>query len=171
MTLAWRTLAVVSVASTSVALIAVTPPTPLVLWNTTASAPVGLYRVQSTRRPGVGELVAARPPEPLASWFDQAGYLPRGVPLMKRIAAGAGQQVCRTGDILTIDGRPIVRAKVRDRFGRRLPTWVGCYRLAQGEILLLNATVPDSLDGRYFGPSKVSDLLGRVTPVWVRGGP
>ena len=170
MTFAWKTLTAMSVASTSVALIAIAPPTPLLLWNTTASAPIGLYRLEPTRHPGVGELVAASPPEPLASWFDQAGYLPRGVPLVKRIAAGAGQRVCRSGVSLTIDGRPIVRARAHDRFGRRLPTWAGCYQLKDDEVLLLNAAVPDSLDGRYFGPSRVSDLLGRVTPIWTRGG-
>lgn len=169
MTLAWKPLAAMSVASMSLALIGVAPPTPVLLWNTTASAPVGLYRLEPTGRPGVGVLVAARPPEPLASWFDESGYLPRGVPLVKHIAAGAGQRVCRSGDTLTIDGRPVVRAKIHDRFGRRLPTWAGCYRLEGGEILLLNAAVPDSLDGRYFGPTRVGDLLGRVTPIWTRG--
>jgi conjugative transfer signal peptidase TraF len=170
MTFAWKTLAAMSAASLSLALTAVSHPEPVLLWNTTASAPIGLFHLGHIGRPKLGELVAARPPEPLASWFDQAGYLPRGVPLVKHIAAVAGQRVCRSGDILAIDGRPVVRARARDRFGRQLPAWRGCYRLGAGDVLLLNAAVPDSLDGRYFGPSRASDLLGRVTPIWTRGG-
>ena len=169
MTFAWKTLAAMSVGSTLVAVTEVAPPTPLLLWNTTASAPIGLYRLRPLGRPQVGQLVAARPPEPFATWFDQAGYLPRGVPLVKHIAAVAGQRVCRSGDTLTIDGRTIAHAKTRDRFGRRLPVWSGCHRLDSGEVLLLNPA-PDSLDGRYFGPSHDADLIGRTVPIWTRGG-
>lgn len=170
MTIAWKTLTAMSVASTSMVFVAVAPPLPVLLWNTTASVPVGLYSLEPIGRPRIGDLVAAKLPEPLASWFDEAGYLPRGVPLLKLVAAVAGQRVCRSGDALTIDGRPVVRARPRDRAGRRLPAWAGCYRLETGEVLLLNAAAPDSLDGRYFGPSRVHDLLGRATPIWTRGG-
>ncbi len=169
MTFAWKTLAGMSVVSTSLALVAVAPPTPVLLWNTTASAPVGLYRVGPTMRLGVGDLVVARPPEPLATWFDEAGYLPRGVPLVKHVAAVAGQRICRSGASLTVDGRAIAQARDRDRFGRRLPVWRGCYRLGPDDLLLLNGA-PDSLDGRYFGPSHRADLIGRAVPIWTREG-
>lgn len=169
MTVAWKTLLTMSAASMSLALTADTPPAPCLIWNTTASVPVGLYRLAPTKRPAVGDLVVARPPEPLASWFDEAGYLPRGVPLVKQVAAVAGQRICRAGAVLTIDGRFATQARDRDRLGRRLPAWSGCYRLGRDDLLLLNSA-PDSLDGRYFGPSHRIDLIGRATPIWTRGG-
>ena len=169
MTFAWKTLLAMSGAATSLALTAASPPAPVLLWNTTASAPVGLYRLAPTGRPAVGDLVVAQPPEPLASWFDDAGYLPRGVPLVKHVAAVAGQRICRSGEVLTVDGRFAAQARNRDRFGRRLPVWSGCYRLGQQDLLLLNSA-SDSLDGRYFGPSHRADLLGRAVPIWTRGG-
>lgn len=169
MTFAWKTLLAVSGASTSLALTAVTPPAPWLMWNTTASAPVGLYRLAPTERPAIGDLVVARPPEPLATWFDEAGYLPRGVPLVKHVAAVSGQRICRAGDLLTVDGRFAARARDRDRLGRRLPVWSACYRLGRDDLLLLNSA-PDSLDGRYFGPSHRADLIGRAIPIWTRGG-
>ena len=149
---------------------ALIPPSPILLWNTTASAPIGFYRVQPVGRLDVGDLVIARPPEPLATWFDEAGYLPRGVPLLKGIAAVSRQQVCRAGDIVTVDGRATVRARKRDRLGRPLPIWRGCRRVEVGEVFLLNPAAPDSLDGRYFGPTEVRDVLGRVTPLWTWKG-
>jgi conjugative transfer signal peptidase TraF len=169
MTFAWKTLLAMSGAATSLALTAALPPAPLLVWNTTASAPVGLYRLAPTGRPAAGDLVVARVPEPLASWFDEAGYLPRGVPLVKHVAAVTGQRICRSGEVLTVDGRFAAQDRDRDRFGRRLPVWSGCYRLGRDELLLLNGA-PDSLDGRYFGPSHQSDLIGRAVPIWTRGG-
>lgn len=169
MTFPWKTLLATSAAAMSLALTAVTPPAPWLMWNTTASAPVGLYRLAPTKHPAVGDLVVAQPPEPLASWFDEAGYLPRGVPLMKYVAAVAGQRICRWGDVLTVDGRLVARARDRDRLGRRLPVWSGCHRLGRDDLLLLNSA-SDSLDGRYFGPSHRADLIGQAIPIWTRGG-
>ena len=39
----------------------------------------------------VTTLVVAMPPEPLATFLADGGYLPRGVPLIKRILALPGQ--------------------------------------------------------------------------------
>jgi len=52
---------------------------------------------------GVTDLVAVDAPEPLASFLGEREYLPRGVPLMKRIAALPGQTVCRIGRNVTVD--------------------------------------------------------------------
>ncbi|MGA0603870.1 S26 family signal peptidase [Caulobacter sp. KR2-114] len=166
MTDRWKTIAATFGAAVPLAFTALISPLPAVLWNTTASAPIGFYRVRPVGRLDVGDLVIAGPPEPLATWLDDAGYLPRGVPLLKGVAAVAGQRVCRTGDIVTVDGRPTARARKRDRLGRSLPTWLGCRRLAVGEVFLLNPAAPDSFDGRYFGPTEVGDVLGRATLLW-----
>jgi conjugative transfer signal peptidase TraF len=147
--------------------LALAPRPPIVLWNATASAPLGLYRLSSVRAPRVGDWVALRPPRPLAAWLAAYGYLPLHVPLLKRVAAVGGQRVCRLGDQLTVDGRAAARTRARDRRGRSLPAWGGCRELGADEIFLLNAP-PDSLDGRYFGPSRTGDLLARATPLWTR---
>src|SRR3546814_5334919 len=82
----------------------------------------------------------------------ERGYLGRDVPLLKHVAAKAGQRVCRIGANVGVDGRAVTVALIRDRNGRSLPAWQGCRTLAAGELLLLNPDHPDSLDGRYFGP-------------------
>lgn len=139
---------------------------PALLWNTTASAPLGLYRLQSEGRPRVGDWVAARPPAVLALWLAARGFLPLGVPLLKRIAAIAPSVVCRTGATIVINGAMHAAARSADRFGRRLPAWSGCHRLTQAEVFLLNADAPASLDGRYFGPLPARTIVGRATPLW-----
>ena len=53
--------------------------TPSYVWNASESVPIGLYRLQPDERLSVTDLVAIRPPEPLATFLDLNGYLPVGV--------------------------------------------------------------------------------------------
>ncbi|TIX93093.1 S26 family signal peptidase [Rhizobium sp. P44RR-XXIV] len=138
----------------------------LFIWNASASVPIGLYRVTSERRFSVADLVAMMPPAPLADFMVQHGYIARGVPLLKRIAALPGQQVCRIGSAVTVDGTPLGDALDRDRRGRQLPVWHGCRRVADDEIFLMNCSVQDSFDGRYFGPVAAQSVVGRATPIY-----
>jgi conjugative transfer signal peptidase TraF len=145
-------------------------PTPRWVWNETASVPVGLYRIQSTVSIRVGDIVAIRLPEHEATLLASRGYLPFGVPLLKPVAALAGQNVCRNGLHVTVDGKPVGDAKTVDHRGRKLPVWQGCQRLAPGQIFVMNAAVPTSLDGRYFGVLPMDTVIGRAVPVHVRTG-
>jgi conjugative transfer signal peptidase TraF len=138
---------------------------PLILWNTTASAPLGFFRLRPSADPAAGTWVVLRPPPGLGAWLVAGGYVPAHVPLLKRVAATAGQRICRFGTEVRIDGRTAAVALAHDRRGRTLPSWGGCRILGAGELLLLNAA-PDSLDGRYFGPSRRADLLARAEPLW-----
>jgi len=149
---------------------ALAPHLPVILWNASASAPLGFYRLTPTGQVSVGELVALRPPARLARWLARGGYLPSGVPLLKQVAAVRGQQVCREGERIEVAGALAARAEPRDRRGRPLPVWDGCHVLAEDEVFLLNAA-PGSLDGRYFGPNRAADLLGRAEPLWTWGPP
>ncbi|WP_324261631.1 S26 family signal peptidase [Altererythrobacter sp. H2] len=148
--------------------VAVADPLPRVIWNASASAPIGLYRIHPDRDPPTGALVAMAPPEQLSRWLAARGYLPEGVPLLKHVAAKAGQRVCRNGDAVSVDARRVAIARARDGQGRPLPVWQGCRTLRPDELLLLNPAHPDSLDGRYFGPLPASAVIGRATPLWLR---
>ena len=142
-------------------------PPPILLWNVSASVPVGLYSLESTDRRYLFELVAVLPPEPLASFLATGNYLPRGVPMLKHILALPGQTVCRDGLVVTIDEVAVAMARERDRSGRALPVWQGCRVVAQDALFLMNLRSADSLDGRYFGPLPLSAVIGRAHPVWV----
>ena len=148
--------------------ITIADPLPRLIWNASASAPIGLYRIHPDSDPPTGTLVAATPPNRLARWLSARGYLPDGVPLLKHVAAKAGQRICRIGAVVSVDARPVAATQARDRRGRPLPVWRGCHTLAAGELLLLNPAVPDSLDGRYFGPLPASAVIGRATPLYLR---
>ncbi|MFC6446115.1 S26 family signal peptidase [Shinella zoogloeoides] len=136
------------------------------LWNATASAPIGFYAIEPADRLTAPELVAVMPPEPLAAFMVGRGYLGESVPLLKRVAGLPGQRVCRTGRAVTVDGVALGDALDRDRIGRALPVWRGCRAIAPGELFLMNSGVRDSLDGRYFGPLPASAVVGRARPLW-----
>ena len=149
------------------AVIALIEPRPWFIWNASASAPLGLYRISEADSLTLGELVVVMPPPDVARFMAARHYLPAGVPLMKHVAALPGQRVCRSGAMVTVDGRPVAFARARDRAGRPLPIWRGCHHIRAGDLFLLNPA-PDSLDGRYLGPLPASGLIGAAHPLLTR---
>jgi conjugative transfer signal peptidase TraF len=143
-------------------------PAPKLVWNASASVPVGLYAIHPIDVIYSGELVLVLPPEAVAQYLDQRGYLPRGVPILKHVLALPGQSVCRIGRTITVEGSAVGDALDRDRQGRDLPAWQGCRIVAHGEIFLMNWRSDSSFDGRYFGPLPASTIVGRATPLWIK---
>lgn len=140
------------------------------IWNASASLPIGLYQLTSARPIAVGDIVVVRPPEPLASFLAERGYLPRAVPLMKRVQAVAGAVVCRVDLTIIVDGHVVGTALQQDSHERPLPSWQGCKRLVDEDIFVMNSTVADSFDGRYFGPLPASTITARALPVLTDDG-
>jgi len=151
-----------------IVIIALVDPAPRLIWNASASAPIGLYAIHPIDNPRAGELVAILPPEPLARWMAMRHYVPLGVPLLKHVAAKSGQRVCRHGVQITIDGHVVASAKLHDSRKRPLPQWRGCRTLNPSELFLLNSAIPDSLDSRYFGPLSIAQVIGEARPLFVR---
>ena len=142
-------------------------PLPRLIWNASASVPIGFYYVHPAGPLHLAELVAVMPPEPLASFLANRDYLPEHVPLLKHIAALPGQCVCRIGDTISIGGHVVGTALARDSRGRLLPRWSGCRTVEAGQVFLFNEGVPDSLDGRYFGPLPRTAIIGHAIPLWL----
>lgn len=143
-------------------------PRPRLVWNASASAPVGFYAVTTITTPRRGDMVIAWPPLAMRALAARRHYLPRGVPLVKRIVAVPGDRICAVGDAISIDGRVVAIRRSRDAQGRSMPWWGGCITLYRGTMFLLMAETAGSFDGRYFGPTGPRDLIGKATPLWVR---
>ena len=144
-------------------------PMPCLLWNASASVPVGFYAVHPADRLTAGELLVVRPQAPLAQFMAVRRYLALGVPLIKHVAALPGQIVCRSGFTITVNGIAEAQAFDRDARGRKLPVWQACRKIQSGEVFLMNAGVPDSFDSRYFGPVPDSTIIGSATPMCLPG--
>jgi conjugative transfer signal peptidase TraF len=139
---------------------------PVVIWNASASVPVGLYRVRPADKLRITDLVVVKPPEQLANFLAARGYLPHHVPLLKRVLALPGQVVCRDGFTITVAGIEMGEAREFDGHHRPLPTWRGCQMVAEGDVFLMNWQSADSFDGRYVGTLPIASIVGRAEPLW-----
>lgn len=142
-------------------------PAPRLIWNASASAPVGLWRVDPHARFRTGDMVLARTPDSVRRLAAARHYLPANVPLLKRIAARDGDDVCALGHEIFVNGVRVGGRRTADRQGRPLPWWSGCEQLRGGRVLLL-MDAPDSFDGRYFGPVDEASVIGKAVPLWMR---
>ncbi len=137
-----------------------------IIWNASPSAPIGFYQVRPVDRLEVPDLVVVDPPDTLERFIIRRGYLPPDIPLLKRVVGLPGQIVCRIDGTITVDGARMGAALERDSFGRPMPVWQGCRRIAADEMFLMNQDVETSLDGRYFGPIPSSSIIGTAVPLW-----
>ena len=144
------------------------PPRPRLVWNASASAPLGLYGITYHSTMRRGSTVLARLPADMRALAAARHYLPSNVPLIKSVAAVAGDEVCALGPTIFIDGAPVVTRRTYDFAGRMLPWWEGCHRLRDGEMFLLMRGSAASFDGRYFGVTARSDVIGKAHLIWSR---
>ncbi|MBB4837023.1 conjugative transfer signal peptidase TraF [Sphingomonas kyeonggiensis] len=162
-----RRTAVVAIGSIIVLGSAALPPAPRLVWNASASAPIGLYSVSPGASASPGDMVIARVPEPYRRLAATRRYLPMNVPLVKRVAAFAGDEVCALGQEIFVNGRWMTGRRVADGAGRPMPMWSGCVRL-RGRQLFLLMDAPASFDGRYFGVTEGADIIGKARLLWAR---
>ena len=164
----WRFFLIVFASTAAVAVSAATipcSPQPLLLWNASASSPLGLYLVYPGTRAGEGDTVIAWAPDDARRLASSREYLPLNVPLVKRVAGATGDQVCARGDAVLINGRRVAARRGRDPSGRPLPWWSGCALLRPGDVFLLSKA-PTAFDGRYFGITHAHDVIGQARLIW-----
>lgn len=142
------------------------PPRPSLVWNASASSPTGLYAVQVLGRAAVGDMVIAWLPDEARRLGAARHYIPSNVPLVKRVAAIAGDEVCAVGEAIFINGRLEALRRSHDPSGRPMPWWTGCETLGQGELFLLTPGARTAFDGRYFGITSPAQVIGAARLIW-----
>ncbi len=137
-------------------------------YNASASAPIGFYRIRTASSLKRGAFAVVPTPPGFRMMAAKRHYLPYNVPLIKRIVALSGDEVCRHGETIFVNKKPVATALTRDRQGRLLPVWQGCTLLKSTRFFAL-MDAPDSFDGRYFGPLNTGDIVGIAVPIftWV----
>lgn len=162
-----RRIAIIATGAAILLVSAAFPPAPRLVWNASASAPIGLYSVAPGGLAEPGDMVIARVPVPFRRLAATRHYLPMNVPLVKRVAASAGDEVCALGEEIFVNGRWIAERRVTDGAGRVMPMWSGCVRL-RGRQLFLLMDAAASFDGRYFGVTEGTDVVGKARLLWAR---
>jgi conjugative transfer signal peptidase TraF len=146
--------------------------------NESPSLPIGIWRVSPLERDlRRGDIVSFCPPD--TAVFREAwrrGYLSAGhceggyEPLLKPVAAIAGDRVSGSDDGISINGRLIASSKSlnRDGLGRILPS-PGAHDVivAKGEVWVISSYNSLSFDSRYFGPVPISRIEGLAHPLFI----
>lgn len=161
----------IAVTGIGIALLGLTiafPPAPRLVWNASASAPIGLYAVTPGAPIDPGDRVIARVPDPWRMMAAQRRYIPANVPLVKRVAAAAGDEVCALGPEIFVNGKWVVERRVTDAQGRPMKWWSGCVRLRGRQLFLLMPDSRASFDGRYFGVTEGGLVIGKARLLWAR---
>ena len=161
----------IAIAAAGIGLLGITiavPPVPRLVWNASASAPIGLYSVTPNASIEAGDMVIARVPDPWRLLAAKRHYIPSNVPLVKHVAAVAGDEVCALGDEIFINGHWLIERRVSDGQQRPMPRWSGCVRLRGRQLFLLMTGNPASFDGRYFGVTEGDQVIGKARLLWAR---
>lgn len=148
----------------ALAFVTIHKPSNHYIWNRTASAPIGLYRVSNNDLKRQDWAVVSAD-SASSNWIAERGFLHDDWPIIKRIVGISGDEICRHNLKISMNGEHIATATETDSFGQQMPTWSGCFTLKSGEYFLLNEH-ERSLDGRYFGATARSDIDGGATLFW-----
>jgi type IV secretory pathway protease TraF len=113
-------LAIVSIALVATIAVPTNARLPWLIHNASGSAPLGFYGVEN-RTPSRCDMVVVRPSATPENLFANHGVLPRAMPLLKRVIAVGGAQICRPAGVAYVNG--MVAAEALE--GRPLPFWHG----------------------------------------------
>jgi conjugative transfer signal peptidase TraF len=145
-----------------------------VRFTLTPSVPRGFY-LQTGDAVEVGRLVTFCPPEDVAAYALERGYLHRGScpggvePLGKYVLAAEGDTVTLNEDGLAVNGRAVPHSAVyaRDVMGRELMHYAfGEHVVGEDSLFAFSGHHPRSFDSRYFGPVPESSVRGVLRPLW-----
>jgi conjugative transfer signal peptidase TraF len=157
-------LAIVSIILVAAIAIPTRARVPWLIYNGSGSAPLGFYRV-NRRPPARGDMAVIRPSATIESLLATHGLLPSGVPLLKRIAGVAGDEICRSDGVVRVNRNVVAEALDHGHDGLPLPVWQGCLRLFEGQFFVVQPH-PYSFDSRYFGPVCECQIVGVASPLW-----
>ena len=136
----------------------------VIYYNASNSVPKGFY-VISHKAPKRGGFVLVNLPTGIADLAETRGYLPKHIPLLKRVEALEGDRVCRSGLNIAINQSIHRRTLAKDSAGRHMPVWQGCIELKKEEYFLISPHAK-SFDSRYFGPVRGNHILGVMCLLW-----
>lgn len=147
-------------------------------YNVSESYPAGLYRVDKSRFPVVGELALFCPPDnAITQMALQRHYLKDGfcesgtVPLTKRLVAVPGDQVDLGPEGIRINRGPLIKNTkhlIADSNGGELPSYESG-KIPPDSYFMISEYNPKSWDSRYFGPVGGSYIIGTVKPFFIWG--
>lgn len=160
---------ILALASIGAGALALRQDAPWILQNVSPSSPLGFY-FYTGDAPRIGDYLAFHPHGRGFERVTEATGLPMPeVPMLKRVIAGPGDQVCysREHDVFRVNDGPPLGIEERAFQGRKIPLWEGCRALTAREYFVHSDRIPNSLDSRFYGPVQASTIVGTYAPLWI----
>jgi conjugative transfer signal peptidase TraF len=139
--------------------------------NNSPSVPTGIWKIDPLPGTAWKDDYVVVPPEaqPAYEFAVERGYVSAGTPLLKKIAAAAGDVIDYNLEIeyITVNGEilPYTAISSADSAGRLLYSAKFPVCLKKGEVWLSSENIR-GYDSRYFGPVS-ADLIVRAVPVFL----
>lgn len=96
-------------------------PLPKLIWNASASVPIGIYAVHPAGALRTDELLVVTPPEKLATFLDARRYLPKGIPLLNILQRSPGRPFAAWATRSASTGSPSVQRSIGITWDARCP--------------------------------------------------
>ena len=137
----------------------------ILVYNHTASLPIGWYLILPYREYQVNDIVVFRPTEEIEELAVQRGWKQPGEPMLKQIGALENMtwQIADNGQFY-IGSAYWGQVAEQDSNGRPLPKLCGTYTVPHGNFLPVVKN-PGSFDGRYYGTMPLNNILYSVVPL------
>lgn len=131
--------------------------------NPSDSVQKGIYLLDTKAKDyNVGDMICFYPDYRYLRFLIDRNYIPKGVPLLKKIAYTNGTTICVNKDTILANGAEIGKILQTDSNGEMLPAGrVGCYTLSTGEFFVFSPK-KNSFDSRYFGPVDDQNIVGKT---------
>lgn len=138
----------------------------VLIYNHTASVPVGWYIVIPSNNYHAGDYVVFKVPHDIQSLAVNRGWMKENDTMLKIIGAVEGDTYRAEKDSkrFLINEKYIGEIFLHDKDGRSLPTHFGEFVVGRDEFLPISYH-PFSFDGRYFGCVSVKNIKYKVIPI------
>lgn len=139
----------------------------IVVYNHSASLPVGWYVVVPDKNYKVGDIVVFDLQEKARALAVNRGWIRENDLFMKRIGAleGVEYEITRGRQFL-INRNVFGDVQNVDSLGRNMPEYIGKYIVPPNEFLPV-ADIANSYDGRYYGTVPIENIRFKVIPLYI----
>ena len=128
----------------------------------TPSMPEGYYLTYYTQNITRDDDVLFKPNEHIQQFIVDHGWLPKGVPLLKRIVGIPGDKLCIKQRKVAINNKTIAIIKHKDSQGNPLPVFQFCGVIARNQYFVQGIANDHSFDSRYYGLISSNQIISKA---------
>lgn len=128
----------------------------------TPSMPKGYYLTYRTEDIGRNDDVLFQPNEKTQQFIVGHGWLPKGVPLLKRIVGIQGDRLCIKQQQVVLNNKTIASIKDKDIKGNQLPQFQFCGVIAHNQYFVQGIANDHSFDSRYYGLISGNQIISKA---------